>query len=281
MKFSVILFAFICSVTCQWTDSSWTDAEFGGVMYICFDDDEMHGAYSEYGLVIGSRSGDDIEGIWYEGGGGVESCTSGPFGWTISDNGNGFTGWWSCNDDDEEFNWSETLLGTGETITDLNCPKVSHVDTFAGSYFDDVSNTEFDICIDDEDYRGSYEYEFSGFELGVTYYSDHEEGAVGSGYWVEDDGSDGISLLFRLRSGELGNFWWGYDDNGEIDTRVDVNVSHGYDIYEFTGSASASECIDNSNLLNTGANNNNNDDSTSNATIITVTCLFVIVLAFI
>eukprot|EP01023_Acetabularia_acetabulum_P017844 TRINITY_DN1897_c0_g1_i9.p1 TRINITY_DN1897_c0_g1~~TRINITY_DN1897_c0_g1_i9.p1 ORF type:complete len:323 (-),score=38.76 TRINITY_DN1897_c0_g1_i9:119-1003(-) len=280
----VFIFALVCSISCQWTDSVWTDTEFGGSMYLCIDGDEVHGAYTEYGLVNGHVDGDEIEGFWYEGGGDGD-CLYGPFSWTISNNGNSFSGWWSCIEDDEQFDWSESRTGGSSNTNTRNCAVLAHDNDFAGSYLK-VSNSSFsvDLCIDDDEYNGSYEYEtgnnFGGYEYGVVHQGDHGE-EIGSGIWVANTGS-GISLMFRLSDGSVGNFWWEYDDEGDIDTFTDFHTLHDYDIYQANGNASDSECAKNDYLLDDDNNDDNNDySSSSEASIIATTCLFSIVLAFI
>jgi len=197
---------------------------------------------------------------WYEGGGDSESCLSGPFGWTISNDGNTFTGWWSCVEDDEEFVWDEVRVGGSDTTNDQNCAVLAHDADFAGAFDDTVNDLDFDLCIDDDEYYGSYHYdspEIPGYEYGVVYTGDHDE-VIGSGVWVESDIS-GISLMFRLRNGDLGNFWWEYDDDGEINTFTDFDTLHNYDIYDDSGNASDNDCSENEFIL-TGADDDDDSD---------------------
>eukprot|EP01025_Chloroclados_australasicus_P005009 TRINITY_DN11406_c0_g1_i2.p1 TRINITY_DN11406_c0_g1~~TRINITY_DN11406_c0_g1_i2.p1 ORF type:complete len:299 (+),score=29.85 TRINITY_DN11406_c0_g1_i2:49-897(+) len=246
-------------------------------MFLCFDGDEVHGAYTEFGLVNGHVHGNVVEGFWYEGGGGSDTCLYGPFSWTLSDDGNSFSGWWSCIEGEVQFIWSETKTASSLSTNMENCAVLAHDKDFQGSYVNvDYYSDSFDLCIDADEYSGSYVYggnniNTPGYEIGLVHLAEHGE-EIGSGVWFESTAS-GISLVFRLSDGSLGNFWWEYDDEGEIDTVADFGTLHGYDIYRHLDSTTSGECSENSFLAN--------GESSSSASTIAATCLFVIVLAFI
>lgn len=267
------------SVFAQWEPSSWTDSVssngFGGTLFLCFDDDDVSGAYSEYGLVQGTRNGNRITGNFYEGGSG--NCVTGSFEWTIASNGNTFDGTYTCADDDEEIQWSETRTGDSNTVSNTLCAVLS-TSTIDGSYrITGSDGNTYDICVDDDEYELSYFLALTGvdgYESGVVY----ENGVIGGGEYIEDAGASGISLVFRLRDGNIGNFYWGYDDDGEIDTVNDVNTDlHGYDLFSREGNASSSECSANNNLLDDD-NGDDDNDSASNTLIASVFLLFTLAL---
>ena len=261
MKAIFVLFSlFFLAVTAQsWDDSSWTDSDYGGTMYVCFDDDDVHAAYSEFGVAHGNRNGNTISGNWYEPG--TEDCFSGSFEWTLGSSGNSFTGFWTCADDDDERDWSETLISGASSTSDVLCAVFDHDEDVTGAYT--LSGTTFDICIDDDEYEASFSTSgVDGYETGVVY----EDGAVVAGEYEVENGVTGISLVFRLRDGRLGNFYWRYDDNDNIDTVADYNTSaHGYDLYTRIGGASDSECKANENFNNNNNNDDDDDSSSSNS----------------
>ena len=253
---SLFFLSFILlSVTAQWTDSSWTDSEFGGQFNLCFDGSVVNGAYSEYGIVYGELSSDEmtISGNFYDAGAGQFSCVTGSFELDIATDGNSFSGVYVCEDDGTSHDWSETLVGGSSSVSSYSCAVLSS-SSIAGSYYEGESYTsnnttyytyEADVCVDSSEYYLSYTYDnVEGYENGVSY----RNGAIGSGLYQNEDGTYGISLFFRLANGELGNFYWEVD-NGEIDTISDYDTSlHGYDVITKSGDASTTECEVNNSL---------------------------------
>ena len=244
---SVIFVLAILSVSAQWTDSSWSDSiesgGFGGVFYVCFEGNRLHGAYSEYGIVQGVRRGPVISGIFYEGGGSTMECNVGNFELIINESGDKFEGFYDCGGE-EQFEWAENIIGGPTTTDDYSCAVLKEKGTFAGSY-SSGDGYRFDLCLDNGKDQGDYHGSFSfgngqgGYENGIVY----QDNLIGSGIFSESFGNDGISLVFELKDGSLGNFYWFVDDNDIIDTEADYDTSfHNYDILPAIGSASPSEC---------------------------------------
>lgn len=249
----------------QWIDSTWTDTEFGGTLYLCFDDDDVSGSYSNFGVVSGTRSGDQISGNWYEAGSG--SCVSGSFSWTLGVNENSFTGSYECADDDEEGDWSETFLGAaGSSIQNQYCPNLNA--NVEGFYTE--GNARVSMCVDDDEYTASYEYDnIEGFEQGVAYLN----GAVVGGEWYEEDGDQGVSLWFRLANGSIGNFYRSAGDSYNY-SQTDVE----YDVYDQSGKPTSNGCRANSNLVN---GRSNSGDSSDSVTLMAVSALLLVTFALV
>lgn len=99
----------------------------------------------------------------------------------------------------------------------------------------------WDICVDDDDYVSSYsypenyndeDYEFRipGYEVGRVY-SD----VIGSGFY-EETKDQGLSLVFVLQTGQLGNFYWNAQKGEDLNPNdFDDDALHAYDILGFTG----------------------------------------------
>lgn len=264
---SVLLLCFVLAVSAQsWDSSSWTDSLFGGTLYLCVDDDDVHGAYSEYGVLHGTRNGDKITGEWYEPQYSGATCNNGDFEWELNSNGSAFTGFWTCADDDDERDWSETFISGPSSSSDVLCARFDHGDDVEGSYtLTTASSSFFDICIDDDEYEaafGSSGSNTDGSESGVVF----ENGAVVSGEYEVENGVTGVSLVFRLRDGRLGNFFWRYDDNDQINTVTDYNTSaHGYDLYNRNGNASDNDCKGNDNSSSSRSSNTSNSSSSNSS----------------
>ena len=293
---SCILLCFVVvSVNGQWSDSSWTDTEFGGILYLCFDGNTVEGAYSEFGLLQGTLSNSDvITGNFYDAGAGEFSCVTGNFELEISNDGDSFSGFYTCEDDDESYDWSETRVGGASSVSSTSCAILdSSSSSIAGSFTNNYGSYSFDVdvCVDDDEYNVSYNFDgVDGYETGRTF----ESGRVGSGIYQNEDGSYGASIYFILESGDLGNFFWRGDDNGEIDTFGDYNnsVNHGYDIIEANGDASNSDCAENDYLEiddfddvidnddDDGDDDGNDDDDASYSTILSAVTFVTLFIAF-
>ena len=279
----IFVFALLCVVNCQWSDSSWTDVleggGFGGTLYLCFEGNNVHGMYSEYGLVQGNVNGDVITGQWYEGGG--EDCVYGNFRWELSNDGNSFSGFWTCiEDDNEEFTWDESRIGGATTVNNLSCAVLANSGTVDGEWGTDTE--PFYICVDDDEYESSYDFvEFTGYESGIVL--DNER--IASGLWIDQSGR-GLSLSFVLADGTLGNVW-SVDNDGEADTIDFDENTHNYDLYSLNGNASNSECASNRNLdvdssssKTSNTSNTSNSESSSNAVKLCFSALLVAFLVF-
>merc|ERR1712054_27869 len=225
------------------------------------------------------------------------SCNNGDFEWELNSNGSAFTGFWTCADDEDERDWSETFIAGASSTSDVLCAVFDHDATVEGAFtLTTTSSSYFDICIDDEDYEASFGSSTSGsgngYETGIVF----EDGAVVSGEYEVDNGVTGVSLVFRLRDGRLGNFFWRYDDNDQIDTVTDYNTSaHGYDLYNRNGNASDNDCKGNDNSSSSRSSNTSNssddddssssnssdDDDSSSAITLVASVFFVIVAALI
>lgn len=286
-RFSAIfLLCFVLvSVNSQWTDSTWNDSlesgGFGGIFHICIDGVVVNGAYSQYGIIQGtvSNGGTVISGSFYEGGAGELSCVTGTYSLTIDSTGNEFSGTYTCVDDDETYNWSESRIGGASSVSDEKCAVLGSLTI--GGLFSNGDDYEIAICMDDDEYSSSYSYSnnIDGFEDGVLYL----DGKIGSGVYYEENGNLGISLLFTYANGEIGNFYWQTDDDGDIDTVLDYNSLHSYDILERIGSPTNSECLKNDDLNVDGFSDIFIDEyETSSAWMITVSVfsLLIIALAF-
>ena len=231
----------------RWTSSSWSDTVesggYGGTLYICVDGSEVNGAYSEYGIIQGELfdSSSLLSGRFYEGGAGAFSCVTGSFSLKISNDGQTFTGTYTCADDEDgtEYPWDEQRVGN--TPTNLQCAVLGT--ELAAGFFNDGEGYRNYMCIDDNDYEASYELEdgTEGYEYGVVY----SDGLINSGVYQESDGSVGISLFFSLPDGSVGNFYWEIDDDGHIDTEEDANSDlHGYDLLNRAGTSTDADCYE-------------------------------------
>ena len=242
---ALVLFCLSACVAAQWTDSTWTDNEYGGVMYLCFEGSDVSGSYSQYGLVRGERDGSQVTGNWYEVGNG--DCTSGSFVWNLASNGQSFSGYWTCDgEDNRAYDWNSNRLGGSATTNDVTCAKLRPAPV-SGTWFD--GNYKVDLCVAGDEYKSSYivPNRARGYEEGVS----HRNGVIATGQYTMSDGQQGLSLFFHMRDGRLGNFYWGFDDLDLIDTREDFYNAdlHGFDILTREGETTAAECVANRYLL--------------------------------
>lgn len=263
-------------VAAQWTDSSWTDNEYGGVMYLCFEGQDMSGSYSQYGLVHGERNGNRIEGQWFEVGPG--DCDTGNFVWTLANNGRSFTGYWTCAGDDQAYDWNETILGGRSTVNDVSCAKLRPAPV-GGTWFD--GNYKFDMCLlGNREYKGSYitASRVRGYEEGVQ----HGNGVIVAGQYTQSNGANGLSLFFHMRDGSLGNFYWIYDDLDQINTREDMFNSdlHGFDILTRSGDTTLVQCEANEYVLAAQPFLEDESVNASASLVASLAALFLAVVAF-
>merc|ERR1712000_614424 len=186
--------------------------------------------------------------------------------------------------------WSETFISGPSSSSDVLCARFDHGDDVEGSYtLTTASSSFFDICIDDDEYEAAFGSSGSNTD-------GSESGAVVSGEYEVENGVTGVSLVFRLRDGRLGNFFWRYDDNDQINTVTDYNTSaHGYDLYNRNGNASDNDCKGNDNSSSSRSSNTSNssddddssssnssdDDDSSSAITLVASVFFVIAAALI
>lgn len=137
-------------------------------------------------------------------------------------------------------------------------------------------NSLWNVCVDDDEYEGSYDTTSEGYETGTAF----ESGAVVSGiYYNSADDSTGYSVAFILADGTLGNFWWRQDDLDEPINILNINdeSEHLYDIYQYRSTTTSSACAENRDLANSN-NNSSVASSLTSVTILLVSFMFLFVL---
>jgi len=196
-----------------WGNSTWTnEVEFGGlgqVMYICFIGNRLHGAYSEYGLVQGTLSGNRVTGNFYEAGGPFVECSHGTFEWVISPANNVFVGSYTCGN--LTFAWNSTKLGGAATTSPDACAVLDRETggTLGGSWigYNTINAFEWDICENGAGYNSSYQIgtiPINGYALGASY----EGGIIGAGVFSQENVPIGVQIVFRTFESKLETFFW-------------------------------------------------------------------------
>lgn len=242
---ALLLTLFVSAVLCQSFNGVWTDDStggFGGDLYICVDDGDLYGMYSEVGIVVGTVSDDGVAvGRWYEGG--QEGCISGNFEWTLD--GDSFTGFWTCdgNQTPVQHDWSESRTSEDNPTT-KQCARLARRGPVDGHWFSGTAangGVTYDICTDDDSYEASYFFvNNAGYETG---YAD-EGGRVAGGAFYGRHGLGvlpGSSLWFHLADGTNGNTWWLSFNTPDIDN-IDNNDVHGYDTYVLNYGTTEGKC---------------------------------------
>eukprot|EP01104_Vermistella_antarctica_P015331 TRINITY_DN5008_c0_g1_i1.p1 TRINITY_DN5008_c0_g1~~TRINITY_DN5008_c0_g1_i1.p1 ORF type:complete len:366 (+),score=60.01 TRINITY_DN5008_c0_g1_i1:34-1131(+) len=222
---------------------NYNDPFFDGTLYICVEGNEVHAAYSEIGIVVGTLDGDTVTGTWYQGSYELNEKTddlSGPFEWTLSDGG--FTGTYGyASDPDYGGDWSGTLLGD-ETPTDLQCAFLQSTDLTGEHHaLDSESGLVVNLCTSAEKLRSSYSFTSGdvGYEYGISWM----DGAVAGGQWI--GGGSGSSLYFMLRNGTLINFWWTFNSDFVVD---DQYYETGVQSFSREGATTSKKCKENKDL---------------------------------
>mmetsp|Transcript_19752 Transcript_19752/g.75727 ORF Transcript_19752/g.75727 Transcript_19752/m.75727 type:complete len:299 (+) Transcript_19752:77-973(+) len=239
---ALVLALFVCCAVADHNlEGEWTDESgYGQSLYVCLNGNRFNAAYSEAGIMVGTTdaSGNTASGNWYEGGGDTLSCTTGTFEITYNEQNDRLQGTWECADDDEEHDIDERRLSGGDPTT-IECALLASDGSIGGDWLENFYNIA--ICVDDDDYVASYsyaedysdpEYEFRipGFETGDVY-SD----LIGSGFY-EETKDQGVSLVFLLQTGQLGNFFWNAQKGEELNPNdFDDDSKHGYSVLDFTG----------------------------------------------
>ena len=239
-----VVLLFVALVCAEWQDSSWTNTGskgLGGVLYLCFRGDQASGMYSEYGVIQGTKSGDEISGFWYEAGGPTTNCFYGTFMWTLSSDGDFFEGHWTCAGSSTRFEWNESLVGDDSTVDQVKCGVLADEGSITGSWQRD--GQQYDLCTENTLYYGSYEINTDGIvSLGKENGALFLDNRIGSGFY-EEKGAIGVSLHLRLLDGRLANLWWATAADGEPNPEDNSDpLRHNFDLYDLQGEASVSEC---------------------------------------
>merc|ERR1712137_658435 len=167
LKFGLVWSCLVYLSLAQTFTGSWTDQRegggYGGLLYMCQRGDLVFGAYSEVGLMVGDKNGNTIAGTWVEGGYTVSSCKAGLFFLALSDDGNIFSGWWSCNDDDNDtqYDWAEERVSTTRPTIEQCAELVADDDAdndIKGFWIDPSEQGMRAICSSGDEYQSSYFY---------------------------------------------------------------------------------------------------------------------------
>jgi hypothetical protein len=96
-----------------------------------------------------------------------------------------------------------------------------------------------------EEYSSSYKYFFqefnystTGFETGFVFHRKFPSyspvvtalNGIGSGFAFEAEGWQGSSLIFRLKDGSLGSYWFGHNAT-DPNPAFNMTGDHGFDVY--------------------------------------------------
>jgi len=170
----------------------------------------LYCSYADLGIISGTISGNKATGSWYEGGGDVVTCSRGTFSWTLKEDNSGFTGTYFCVNDPTEYDWNEERLSSNVPTSEECAVRRSD---------EDISGTavRYVLCNSGGEYSLSYDYDsystvIFGYEDGVTF----ESNSIGSGYYYEDNGRAGASLVFVLENGDQGSFYRDTEEYGVI-----------------------------------------------------------------
>jgi len=221
----VVGFCLLSCVLSQLTfEGVWTDSKYGGQTFVCVDGDTLWAAYSHVGIAVGTVDGTTAYGDWYEVGGEIRPATSvtGSFRWTLTDNGQSWTGRLNTPTSQVTGTWNEQRI-SDDVPSARDCARLA-----ASSVFGRWSNNRltWDLCADGEDkYVSSFnntESASGGFSNGLSF----NQGQIASGYFI--DGQDhAYSLSFPLSDGRMGVFLYYVQTLGQ---RIDVD---GYDVFSF------------------------------------------------
>ena len=199
-----------------WQNSSWTDQLSGlaGSVYLCvLPNNQVHGSFSEIGLLQGFANGRVISGNFYRAGGPNVYCTSGTFQFTISDDGSTFSGSKRCVEGDS-YSWNEFLLSGPSLTIAQKCQVVDRSSTnqLRGAWNLTSTNIQFewDICYEGSaDYSSSYTRNaLEGYEYGAQWAG----GDILSGINTNTLIPYAISISWISYNGEHGNFFWATDE---------------------------------------------------------------------
>lgn len=180
-----------------------------------------------------------------------------------------------------ENDWSGNRISS-DTPSIASCALLASSGDIEGEWDSQTSNSidNWDICLSNSEYESSFDNgDLNGYESGVT----HKSGLIGSGYYYGDANSSdrGVSLIFLLSDGTLGNFNWLTAPGDDPDPNDYDGTSHSYIIYNLsTNQPSDSDCSRNDNLYedDNDDGNGNDDDNDSGAATLTAGIVMLVVL---
>ena len=193
---------------------SWTDARSGLGQVFCVSGSSFSGLYGEAGVYVGSVNGNQASGNYYEAGH-HQPCAYGTFNFTLSNDGNSFTGFKVCEFlvvPVSETRTTNLALGSG------NCGALSASSLFFQGHFNDSSNSiSIDSCnTTRNDWFSSGQYVanktqlFTGksFEDGQLY----EGGRVATGRAVWQDSISDFKVYYHVlhlqQANGVTSFYW-------------------------------------------------------------------------
>lgn len=201
----IVVLALASHVVAQSFTGQWRDND-NRVFFLCQDDQDLHGSYSEVGIIQGSVDGNEATGRLYQAIHPRDGCSVRLFTWDLD--GESFRGEWECDDVNFDGNWNAVRESTAQP-TDLQCARLADTGSLAGrwSYTNGVG-TE-DICVDDDEFISSYDFPATGTSFGEVF----EDGRVLIGNYDEVNG-DGWDLYALIVGDQLLNYNWdsGVDD---------------------------------------------------------------------
>eukprot|EP00011_Vannellida_sp_DIVA3-517-6-12_P001110 CAMPEP_0114611690 /NCGR_PEP_ID=MMETSP0168-20121206/4246_1 /TAXON_ID=95228 ORGANISM="Vannella sp., Strain DIVA3 517/6/12" /NCGR_SAMPLE_ID=MMETSP0168 /ASSEMBLY_ACC=CAM_ASM_000044 /LENGTH=543 /DNA_ID=CAMNT_0001822671 /DNA_START=31 /DNA_END=1662 /DNA_ORIENTATION=+ len=224
-----------------------------GRLYICVDEDEAVGIYSEYGFIDGVIADDNsLSGRWVSSG--IESNTQGDFHITLNRDATGFTGSFTIDGVSGSFSWDEVRID----ITDENLPEecyilVSGRSSLEGRFV--TSGTQVvDFCVDKDagTIVGSYEI---GNSKGTIEGSIFENGKSAQYVWNEELAS-GIGILRLTDDDLMYDLWWTDPlpdqfytvcDSDEDDQRPIPYFKDRHDVFEYHRDGGFGDCLRNFN----------------------------------
>jgi len=245
-----LLFLFSLSYAQTWVNSTWTDEKYGGTLSFCFIGQEVHGFYSERGLIQGSLVATNIiQGNFYEAGGSRVNCTSGTVRLTIVNGGEYFSGSYVCADSGASHDWNGQFIDFSATAD--SCGVVASSGSVNGGWGESSINGNWYICTNDatHTYTSSYNNVYdhvtiSAAESGVTFAG----GRIISGIYAEEETPYGTDIAFLAYDGSLRSYFGPSDSHYNRDTSVPTT----YEIAQLVAVATQAECNANIQLITFG-----------------------------
>jgi len=225
-----------------------------GRLYVCVDEDEAVGIYSEYGFIDAVINDDNsLSGRWTSAG--VDIDSQGDFQIALNRDATAFTGFFTIDGVDGQFEWSEVRID----ITDDNLPEQCYLlvdsrSTLEGRFVTSGRQV-VDFCIDEVagTIVGSYEI---GNSKGTIEGNIFENGRSAQYVWDEQIAS-GIGILRLTDDDLMYDLWWTdplpnqfYDicDDDEDDQQAIEYFSERHDVFEYVRDGGQGDCLRNFNI---------------------------------
>lgn len=142
----------------------------------------------------------------------------------------GFEGFYTCGDDDSiRFPMNELLVASlNPSVYQCGAVDVADFSQTIQDQWEGGFDTRWSVCLeDDTNVLGEpvYSSSFDALDASSNFYNPifgsavglvFENGKVGSGRWVDNDGLKAIDLTIALENGELEQLWWATDDDFDV-----------------------------------------------------------------